>query len=150
MKYLIFILSLLLLSCTNKVQLKTEKIVQPKIESQKIAENLTLQQKIDELKKSMLEYLKSGQPLYSKSDIDKCADILEKYVEQISKSKSKDDAMNIVKDTVLQLNDLNNYTKSELIETEERERIADIIISATFQKGYNSMDEDITEKWREW
>jgi len=150
MKYLILIFSILLFSCTNKIQKNFENKTEPKIQSQNITENLTLQQKIDELKNSMLEYMKTGQPLYSRSDVEKCAGILEKYVAEISKTKSKNEAMNIAKSTVLELNDLNNNAKSELIETVEREQIADIIITATYKKGYNSMDEDITEEWREW
>ena len=150
MKYLIVIILLFQFSCTNKIQPKLENNTYLTIESKNIVENLTLHQKIVELNTSMLEYMETGQPLYSKSDVDKCSEILESYIAEISKSKSKEKAMNIVKLTVLKLNDLNNNAKSELIETEERERIADIIISATHKKGYNSMDEDITENWREW
>ncbi|MGA9211877.1 hypothetical protein [Kaistella sp.] len=150
MKYLLSIFFIFQLSCTNKIQPKLENNVAPEIEAKHIAENLTLHQKIVELNKSMLEYMKTGQPLYSKSDVDKCSEILESYIAEISKSKSKEEAMNMVKSTVLKLNYLNNNAKSELIETEERERIADIIISATHKKGYNSMDEDITGNWREW
>ena len=150
MKYLLSICFIFQLSCTNKIQPKLESDAEPKIQSKNIAENLTLHQKIVELNKTMLEYMKTGQPFYSKSDVDKCSEILESYINDISESKSKEEAMNIVKSTVLKLNVLNNNAKSELIETEERERIADIIISATHAKGYNSMDEDVTENWREW
>ena len=150
MKYLILFFSIFLFSCTNKIQTNSESKIEPKVQSQNIAENLTLQQKIKNLKKSMFEYMETGQPLYSKSDVENCTGILEKYVAEISKTKSRDEAMKIVKSTILELNYLNNNAKSELIETNEREQIADIIITATYQKGYNSMDEDITEKWREW
>jgi uncharacterized protein HemY len=132
------------------MQSKTEIKTEQKIKLQNITENMSLQQKIDDLKKSMLEYMKTSQPSYSKSDVDKCIGILENYIAEISKTKSKEEAMNIVKSTVIQLNDLNNNAKSELIETMERDQIANIIISATYQKGYNSMEEDITEQWREW
>ena len=55
-----------------------------------------------------------------------------------------------VKMTVLRLNKLNEKCDFQLIETGEREQIAEIIISAGNLKGYNSLDDDITEEWREW
>jgi hypothetical protein len=69
---------------------------------------------------------------------------------QMVNSKSKEDGMQIVKITVLKLNELNKNSGWELIETEEREAIAAIIIAVGHNKGYNSMAEDITEEWREW
>lgn len=41
------------------------------------------------------------------------------------------------------------YKFSFLIETNEREQIAEIIILAPSIMGYNSSPKDITEKWRE-
>jgi len=37
-----------------------------------------------------------------------------------------------------------------MIETEQREDLAEIIILAGNLKGFNSKDEDITEEWRDW
>lgn len=58
--------------------------------------------------------------------------------------------MKIVKKTVLALNALNEKCEYELIETEQREDIAEIIILAGYLKGFNDRDDDITEEWREW
>lgn len=110
----------------------------------------TLLKQIDDLKTGMIEYMKSGQPQYSISDVEKCVKILEKHILDIENTKSREEAMRIVESTVLKLNELNDNADSELIETGEREIIATIIISASHAKGYNSMDEDITEDWREW
>jgi hypothetical protein len=57
--------------------------------------------------------------------------------------------MLIVKSTVLKLNALNEKCDLSLIETNEREQITEIII-ASHKMKYNSLNEDITEEWREW
>jgi hypothetical protein len=58
--------------------------------------------------------------------------------------------MLIVKSTVLKLNALNEKCDLSLIETNEREQITEIIILASHKMKYNSLNEDITEEWREW
>jgi hypothetical protein len=63
---------------------------------------------------------------------------------------SKDEGMAIVQKTVLSLNKLNESTGESLIETDQREDIANIIILAGSLKGFNERREDITETWREW
>ncbi len=146
---IIFLLALFSISCSSKAQEKetaTNTTTEPKI----MFENLTLEQRIEELKKAMIEYMKFAKPSYTEKEINECTKILTQYISDISKTNSKDEAMSIVKSTVLQLNELNEKTGLELIETEERERIADIIIAATHAKGYNAIEEDVTEEWREW
>lgn len=102
------------------------------------------------LKQSMTEYLETAQPLYSKKDIDECENILNDYLSKISQSKSKEEGMKIVQNTVEKLNALNEKCDFGLIETSEREQIAEIIILASSKKGYNTPEDDITEDWREW
>lgn len=102
------------------------------------------------LKKSMEDYMKETSPSYSQNDIDECADLLSKCTINIFKTRSKDDAMSVVKSTVLKLNALNEKCDLSLIETNEREQIIEIIILAGHKMKYNSINEDITEKWREW
>ena len=68
----------------------------------------------------------------------------------VKNSKSKKDGLSIVKNTVLQLNNINKKTNFSLIEIMERENIAEIINLAGYEKGYNAKDEDIKEQWREW
>jgi len=58
--------------------------------------------------------------------------------------------MKLVKELLLDLNELNEACAGSLIGTGEREQICSIIISAAHEKGYNGKDEDITEEWREW
>lgn len=103
-----------------------------------------------ELKRNMEDYMNEYQPSYSQKDIDFCISLLKDYVVAVLNSKSKEYAMSLVKTTVLKLNDLNEKTDFSLIETNERERIAEIIILAGNEMGYNDADEDITEEWREW
>ena len=102
------------------------------------------------LKKSMLEYLEMAKPSYTKNDVNECENILNEYLAEIANSKSKDEGMKIVKNTVERLNTLNEKCDFQLIETSEREQIAEIIILASSKKGYNKPKEDITESWREW
>lgn len=117
--------------------------------SAKPAEN-DLDKMLSELKESMITYMKSAEPPYTMDDIDSCEKILKVYLVDINASKNKEQGMEIVKATVINLNALNVKTEESLIETSEREQIAEIIILASSRKGYNTVDEDITEEWREW
>lgn len=105
---------------------------------------------VSDLKNSMEEYMNMWEPTYSQADIDECISILIEHTIQVLASKSKEEVMEVVKSTILKLNVLNEKCGSTLIETNEREQIAEIIILAGHKMGYNSVDEDITEEWREW
>ncbi|MDQ1161520.1 hypothetical protein QE422_001888 [Chryseobacterium sp. SORGH_AS 447] len=105
---------------------------------------------IVKLKKSMENYMKEANPSYSQKDVNECVSLLSNFVINIFKTHSKDEALLIVKSTVLKLNALNERCDHSLIETNEREQIAEIIILASHKMKYNSLNEDITEKWREW
>lgn len=113
-------------------------------------ENQSIEAQIASLKRSMTDYMKSAHPSYTEKDIEKCVQILSEYNIEMENSKSKQAGMEIVKATVFKLNELNENSGEELIETGEREAIAAIIITVGHNKGYNSEDEDITEEWREW
>lgn len=91
-----------------------------------------------------------SKPSYSQKDIDECISILSEYTTNILKTHSREEAMLIVKSTVLKLNALNEKCDLSLIETIEREQITEIIILASHKMKYNSLNEDITEEWREW
>lgn len=78
------------------------------------------------------------------------ARILLEYIQSIDKTTDKTEGLKIVESTVLRLNELNEKCDFQLIETGEREQIAEIIIAIGNKKGYNSLNEDITEEWREW
>lgn len=124
---------------------KTTDTIKMKSTGDKQIDNL-----ITTLKESMEDYMKDASPSYSKRDIEECVSLLLDYTRGIYKSKSKMEGLEIVKSTILKLNALNDKCNGSLIETNEREQIAEIIILASHNMKYNSMDEDITEEWREW
>jgi len=107
-------------------------------------------QQIETLKKSMTEYINSAHPSYTEKDVEQCENILTEYIQSINKTSNKEEGLQVVKMTVIKLNELNEKCDFQLIETGEREQIAEIIISTGSLKGYNSLNEDITEEWREW
>jgi len=121
---------------------KTEK--EHKVEFEKQIEE------IGSLKKSMVDYMEKSQTLYTIKDIEECERILTAYILAMDETKNKSDGMAIVKTTIIKLNNLNERCNAQLIETSEREQIASIIIGVGNKKGYNSLDEDITEYWRLW
>lgn len=144
-------LILIIQSCDGqKNQAEQTKVNKQEIKEMNNAENLNFAKQISDLKKSMIEFMEMSNPTYSKKDVDECEKILNDYVSEIHISKSKEDGMKIAKNAVEKLNKLNEKTNFSLIETSEREQIAEIIILASSKKGYNKPEEDITENWREW
>ena len=87
---------------------------------------------------------------YSQSDIDECGQILTSHLTALSSCEDQSNSLEVVKETVIRLNALNDKADCELIETDQREQICEFIIQAGFLKGFNRSDEDITEDWREW
>ena len=116
----------------------------------KSTENQHIDSLISNLKKNMEDYMHENDPAYAQNDIDECILIISDYLDGIFDTTSRENAMEIVKKTVLKLNVLNQKCHYSLIETNEREQIAEIIILAGNEMGYNAIDEDITEEWREW
>ncbi|WP_151893346.1 hypothetical protein [Patiriisocius marinistellae] len=98
----------------------------------------------------MIEYIEPGESEYTASDVEKCMILINNFLDKVSKSESKESGMLLVKNVVLDLNNLNENCDYELIETGQREQIAEIIILAGHLKGYNDINEDITEEWRDW
>ena len=105
---------------------------------------------IETLKTGMITYMNEANPEYTEKDVNQCVLILQSYILEIAKSKSKKDGIEIIKSKIQELNELNKKCGDQLIETGEREQIAEIIILAGYKKGYNQKDEDVTEEWREW
>ena len=112
--------------------------------------NKHLDSLIIELKKNIEDYMHENDPSYTQDDVNLCIVTLFDYVIKVFATGSKDEGMKIVKSTILKLNELNEKCDYSLIETNEREQIAEIIILAGSEMGYNSIDDDITEEWREW
>lgn len=115
-----------------------------------VKENLEIKEIIDDLKIGMIDFIEEGVTEYSEKDVDLCIKLIDDFLGEISNSSSKDAGMKLVEKLVINLNELNDKCECELIETGQREQIAEIIILAGFLKGYNEKDEDITEEWREW
>jgi len=87
---------------------------------------------------------------YSQDDIDRCAAIIDHLLISLSKTRGDSEAiMEAVKDAVLELNTLNDNCDGNLIETDQRETLCQLIITAAQDAGLDT-DEDITEEWREW
>ena len=149
MKAILYIMLLIFVSCGGNNNSNFEK--NRNEQTQKITNKVkTINELKIDLRKSMIDYIKTGDANYNEKDVKKCISIIDKFLIDIKNSKSKEDGLLIVKNTVLQLNNINKKTNFSLIETMERENVAEIINLAGYEKGYNSKDEDITEQWREW
>lgn len=112
--------------------------------------NTEIQEIYTRLKQNMIDFFEPGETAYTEKDVEKCMNIIDDYIINIEKADSKKDAMFIVEKTVILLNEINEKCEYELIETEQREDIAEIIILSGSLKGFNTRDDDITEEWREW
>ncbi len=98
----------------------------------------------------MIDFIELGEADYTRADVKKCMSLLDNFLEEIAITDSRESGILSVKKAVLAINHLNESCEYELVETEQREKIADIIIFAGHLKGYNHISEDITEEWREW
>ena len=115
------------------------------------------QKQIDDIEESMYSYAQEcksdgDECGYSPKHIRKCKKILQTYLNHLNKMTAPTDGiiMAEVEKTVLALNRLNEKTDYELIETDEREAIAEFIQTAALAFGLQEPDGDITEEWREW
>lgn len=115
-----------------------------------LKENAEIKKTYQNLSIGMTDFIQPGETEYTKSDVEKCMSLIDNFLNEISKSDSKEVGLLSAKKVVLELNELNEKCEYELIETEQREQIVDIIILAGHLKGYNGRNEDITEEWREW
>ena len=91
---------------------------------------------------------------YAQEHVDRCAEILEVFFDELSQVGGTDDRdaeiMEAVKTAVTELNALNEETDGSLIETDQREQLCEIIIASAQEAGLSTQGEDITEEWREW
>lgn len=142
--FLVVVFSLLF-ACKQKKE--SIVIMNEEIKQQK---NRTLfyQKEIDHLKKDMNEYRKLTHDPYPESAVNQVEEILNQYFEKMEYSTSKKEGIAIIKDTVEQLNALNE--KWDIISTDGRELIVDIILEVGEARGYTEKEVDITEEWREW
>ncbi|EOD77908.1 hypothetical protein D515_03385 [Grimontia indica] len=91
-------------------------------------------------------------PPYQLSQVEYCGELLNTFAGNVMLSGKKADRSWVdvqVKALVLALNDLNKQCGECLIETDQREGICELIFYVVAQAGH-SVEEDITENWREW
>ena len=115
-----------------------------------LTENIEIKTIIESLKTGMIEYIEPGETEYTEKDVEKCMKLIDTFLTELAQTENKENGMKVVEKVVLKLNELNEICEYELIETDQREQLAEIIIMAGNLKGYNEKDEDITEEWREW
>ncbi len=101
---------------------------------------------------------------YVQANIDSCAEILDSFLEALTEAveghdldDDEDDGGELneqiteaVKTVVQALNVLNEQCDGSLIETDQREQLCDLIITAASEAGLDTEGQDITEEWREW
>ena len=136
-------------SCQPKKDNKTNQNLQT-TSNMTLSGNQEIKEISKRLKEGMIDFIEPGVTSYTRNDVEKCMSLITTYLQEIEHANSRKEAMKIVEKTVLALNELNENCEYELIETDQREDIAAIIILAGSLKGFNSRDEDITEDWREW
>ncbi len=138
-------------ACNSNSKNQSEsKLHTEKQNNMNLLEHVEIKEIIKRLESGMLDYMTTGMAGYTKTDVEKCMKIISDYLLAMGHATSKDEGMSIVKEPVLSLNQLNESSGENLIETDQREDIAEIIILAGSLKGFNERREDITEAWREW
>jgi hypothetical protein len=89
---------------------------------------------------------------YTQKHIDSCAKIIDEFfasLEGMGERKNEETITAIVKSVVVKLNKLNAKSEGNLLETDQREDLCDLVLCAAKQAGLES-NEDVTEEWREW
>ena len=103
-----------------------------------------------------LNYLENGDEdnddeiQYSQDDIEECGEILDLYIDSLTNSNGEEEIMQAVEEVIGSLNELNYKTDQGLIETQQREDLAEYIQTAAVLAGLPPTEEDITEEWRDW
>jgi hypothetical protein len=90
---------------------------------------------------------------YTQKHVDQCSKIIDDLFASLkaaSDAKRHESLVNAVKVAVVKLNKLNERCDGALIETDQREDLCELIISAAKQAGLKSGKADITAEWREW
>lgn len=136
--------------------MKKEKAKKEKVKKEKVKkkidprENPEIIEISKRLKEGMLDFISPGESSYTEEDVEKCMNLITNYIQEIGNADTEDLGMKIVEKTILSLNDLNENCEYELIETDQSEDIVAIMILVGSINGLNSIEEDITEEWREW
>ena len=116
--------------------------------------NVSNDSAIVELRKRLIqgmrEFMQDAEVAYDESHIELCDAILVEFLNDISSATDRSSALHVVKEAVLKLNALNERCVGELIETDQREDICALMIRGGHLRGFNGVDEDTTEQWRDW
>ena len=107
-----------------------------------------------ELLEDMLDYIADDldEEYYSKKDVKTCDKLIQKFIkdlEQLS-SASMETVQPVVKDFVLSLNNLNDKCAYNLIETDQREMLCELVFLSVKDTIGDFGDIDLTEEWRDW
>ncbi len=114
----------------------------------KFEENKEIQNTLEQLREGLLEMEPDAS--FDVADVDQLDKVLRSYLTHIEHTDTKQEALSLVEQTVEAINTLNESADEEMIETMERESIAEIINTVCHLKGYCEKDEDLTEEYREW
>lgn len=114
-----------------------------------------MEDKLSSIKKnllfSMLDYIADSEEQhgYTQVDVDK---LIDNFIFQLQKiqNPTEDIVMEKVQQFVLTLNNLNTLSDGNLIETNQRELLCDLIFIAVKNTGIQVPNTDFTEQWREW
>ena len=89
---------------------------------------------------------------YTEDDVSALEAILSGYVSALASltEPSDEQIMDEVRKVVLILNEMNENSAGELIETEEREMLWEVIQKSAEDCGLRDVPDDVTEEWREW
>jgi len=99
---------------------------------------------------SMNTILEHSEDEFSANHVQRCEMILDSFISSAKDIGIKDLFNNIAKDTILQLNKLNNSVDKSLIDVMERSEIVKLINQASQFHGYTQENQDITKEFREW
>lgn len=103
------------------------------------------------LQTGMLDYLQEGDAAYTAADVAKCMGFLHTFLLQLGEAKEDtSQAMELMVKLIGELNQLNEAVEHEMIETDQREDLAEMINEAMKLMGHNPQDEDLTEDHRDW
>ena len=90
---------------------------------------------------------------YTQRHIDQCSRIIDEFfgaLANIPNLTRNESILKAVKAAVVKLNKLNEKYDGSIIETDQREQLCELIITAAKHAGLNSDVDDVTEEWREW
>jgi len=115
-----------------------------------------IEQKIAEFRHNIIDFIKADEyterynikPGYNKINIDTCIVILNKCFYRAQKSNSTSSVRREINWAVIRLNLLHITTKFRMIETMEREDLAEILNLIGYYRGAIKKDHDQTEKLR--